>query len=212
MREILFRGKRIYNGEWVEGYLRRTTLFNASEAPPHWRMAFVIEPPFEEPFTCEWAEVDPATVGQYTGLTDKNGKRTDNGEWVEGWYVPPIETDWHKFGTAISYICESGYLEDVTVDPATVGQYTGLNDKNGKRIFEGDIFHIEDEILGVVIFKDGGFRMEEYGLCGTWTESGFDEYGGGWGIIECEPIDWYTIGDMEVIGNIHDNPELMKEG
>ena len=94
----------------------------------------------------------------------------------------------------------------------TLGQFTGLNDKNGKKIFEGDILPIEDEIVAVVIFQDGCFRLEEYGLCGTWTESGFDECGGGWGIIECDPIDWYTIGDMEVIGNIYDNPELLGGG
>lgn len=142
------------------------------------------------------------------------GKRIDNGEWVEGnllgkeLIIPHGQTLYKSPENHLIAIDVLMY----TVDPATVGQYTGLTDKNGKRIFEGDIFHIEDEILGVVIFKDGGFRMEEYGLCGTWTESGFDECGGGWGIIECEPLDWYTIGDMEIIGNIHDNPELLKEG
>lgn len=101
------------------------------------------------------------------------------------------------------------YASMETVRPETICEFTGKLDKNKKKIFEGDIFQLEDDIFAVVIFKDGCFRLEEYGLCGTWTESGYDECGGGYGIIECEPIDWYSLIDMEVIGNIYDNPELI---
>ena len=124
------------------------------------------------------------------------GKRTVIGDWISGFLV-----DGSHIGS---------WLECEPVHPETVGQFTGLTDKNGKKIFEGDIFHLDDEIIAVVIFKDGCFRLEEYGHSGAWTESGFDECGGGWGVIECDPIDWYTIMDMEIIGNIHDNPELME--
>lgn len=103
---------------------------------------------------------------------------------------------------------QSGLSE--TVDPKTVGQFTGLTDKNGKKIFEGDMFRMDEDDIAVVIFKDGCFRLEIHGMCGTYTESGFDECGGGYGIIECDPIDWYYISDMEVIGNVHDNPELLE--
>lgn len=150
MREILFRGKRIDNGEWVEGYLAAYDLICPS-----------------------YPEDTSDATGDYYGQTP--------------------------------------YVGFVEVDPETVGQFTGRKDKNGRGIFEGDIFHLEDEIIAVVIFKDGCFRLEEYGLCGARTESGFDECGGGWGVIECDPIDWYTIWDMEIIGNIHDNPELLED-
>ena len=124
------------------------------------------------------------------------GKMIHNDEWKEGYLVGPNHI--------------GGWVMCEPIHPETVGQFTGLTDKNGKKIFDGDILPIEDEIIAVVIFKDGCFRLEEYGLCGTYTESGYDECGGGWGVIGCDPIDWYTIGNMEVIGNIHDNPELLE--
>ena len=123
------------------------------------------------------------------------GKRIDNGEWVLGWYEPPVEWDGHKFGTTIAYICEEGYLEDAEVDPSTVGQFTGLTDKNGKRIFEGDIVDIltENEEIGVVTYDDGGFWVEADGF----------------------RVDFHTNingTDLEVLYNIHDNPELLEGG
>jgi hypothetical protein len=133
------------------------------------------------------------------------GKRLDNGEWVEG-------SLW-TWGEKIRIHQIFDILDSALwfrVDPGTVGQCTGLCDKNGRKIFEGDMFRMDEDDIAVVIFKDGCFRLEIHGLCGTWTESGFDECGGGYGIIECDPIDWYYIKDMDVIGNIHDNPELLK--
>lgn len=144
MREILFRGKRLYMCDWVEG----TGIFN-------------------------------------------DGTNT----WIS--YNEPNKPI--NFG-----------MKHQTVYAETVGQFTGLTDKNGKKIFEGDIFHLDDEVVAVVIFQNGSFRLEEYGLTGTFTESGFDECGGGWDVIDCSPIDWYTINNMEIIGNIHDNPELLE--
>ena len=132
------------------------------------------------------------------------GKCLANGEWVFG--------DLYHRGKEV--VITSFYAgHHVAVDPTTVGQFTGLLDKNDQRIFEGDLFRDESEDLtAVVIFKDGCFRLEWRGITGTWTESGFDECGGGWGIVDCEPIDYWHIKDMEVIGNIHDNPELLEGG
>ena len=127
------------------------------------------------------------------------GQRHD-GVWEEGYYFARPILDKHFI------LCgENQWM----VKPETICEFTGKLDRNKNKIFEGDIFHIEDDIFAVVIFMDGSFRLEEYGLQGTYTESGWDECGGGYGVIDCSPIDWYTLIDMEVIGNIHDNPELL---
>lgn len=132
-------------------------------------------------------------------------KRNDNGEWVYG----DLMHKHYNFDTKATKVIHNNIM-NYKVIPETIGQYTGMRDKNGKKIFEGDIFKMEDEIVAVIIFHEGCFRLQTWGLCGTYTESGYDECGGGWGIIECEPIDWYYIHDMEVIGNIHDNPEMLE--
>lgn len=93
----------------------------------------------------------------------------------------------------------------VGVIPETVGQFTGLTDKNGKRIFEGDIVHIlgnqtvEDwvyvDYIALIAFLDGGFCA----IDGTIEEHGFRRYA-------LARMDF----ELEVIGNIHDNPELLE--
>ena len=130
------------------------------------------------------------------------GKLEDNGNWIVG--------SFHKSINDCYIIPLPVVTSKSKVIPETVGQFTGLTDKNGKKIFEGDIFQMDDESVAVVIFKDGCFRLEEYFFSGVYTESGFDECGGEWGVVNCDPIDWYFTKDMEVIGNIHDNPELLE--
>ena len=137
MREILFRGKRLDNGDWVEGYLYE-------HEPP--LVGIVSEK--DEPEASKWFIAR-------TGFADWNMSR-------------PVEL--------------------VEVDPSTVGQYTGLKDKNGNRIFEGDMLSIWNDRHDVVVFEDGAFIMED-------TE-----------------IPMRFAIKFEVIGNIHDNPEFMKEG
>jgi uncharacterized phage protein (TIGR01671 family) len=116
------------------------------------------------------------------------GKRLDNGEWVEGslW-------TWGQ-NVHIHHIFDfpDGALW-FRVDPSTIGQYTGLCDKNGKKIFEGDVIKgrywlSEDRIYQVLYDENGFYYFIEKGQ-------------------SCHPD---HIDSVEVIGNIHDNPELMK--
>ena len=144
MREILFRGKRVVNDEWVEGNFCMSAL------------------------------------EQRRGLCGEDG------------YIRLYDSN-------------KGKMEVYKVDRETVGQYTGLKDKNGKKIFEGDIvrhhngslYADSDNIeLGKVYWD------EKY--CG-WrrTSNGAFHHG-------C--VDNYRISPdcvYEVVGNIHDNPELL---
>ena len=138
------------------------------------------------------------------------GKRLDNGEWVEGWYQPETTIKhWNGIqetvGVTIAYKVEDGFLEDTLVDPPTVGQYTGLNDKHGKRIFEGDIVaqnwydydEPRDDSFGKVVFceYDCSFSVMDV------NKDGFMPLG------RCGSYHW----EVEVIGNVHDNPELLEK-
>lgn len=127
------------------------------------------------------------------------GRRLDNGAWEYG--------DLVQFGQKCHTPCKCAIIPgtasgsdplckvllDYEVDPATVGQFTGLKDKNGKEIYEGDILTDEFESIGVVEWRDGAF------------------------FVNFADIDFFQIADcfddsyqMWSIGNIHDNPELLK--
>ena len=111
------------------------------------------------------------------------------------------------------------------VIPETVGQYTGLTDKNGKKIFEGDIFKFNDEVWSSYYTSCGteydSWEVENYGVVGfnedlakyDFVEYKFNENSVEADLHENHDIEFAEfIGDLEVIGNIHDNPELLKEG
>lgn len=146
------------------------------------------------------------------------GKRTDNGEWICGNCV--VQGDKCFIDINISQMFDSAFFENHSfkeVIPETVGQYTGLTDnnrKNKKKIFEGDIvkayfkFNPTDFVIGKVIFEYGTFKIR---VTGTKKNGEFSKY-------TDDNIKAYAIENnfinrgylLEVIGNIHDNPELLK--
>lgn len=125
MREILFRGKQIDNGEWVEGYFTKGIPIYAGVTPD------------VEPDLCQ------------------------------------IKTRGHTF----------------RVETETVGQFTGLCDKNGNKIFEGDVVKIDDKYIDNVVYSNGCFCMDKQIFNYEFTYQDFN----------C----------IEVIGNVFDNPDLI---
>lgn len=124
------------------------------------------------------------------------GKRKDNGEWVYGW----VTTQHKKYteGDLLTEIQSSTFGEgEHYVDTETVGQYTGLKDKNDTKIFEGDIIDFPDR-------SDG----DRYGVIQYDSEE--TEF-----IIICDLFceglgRYHYSRNVEVIGNIYDNPELLR--
>ena len=143
------------------------------------------------------------------------GKCTDTGRWYEGQYIHLHKTtycfkedydrnpdnDIHQivFEEMMDWGLPNRHLR-ADVLPETVGQYTGLTDKNGKKIFEGDIIKgcEYDDIYFVKYFAD-----DNYPAFDVVPEMN----------TECNGLSHLIIVEgIEVIGNIHDNPELLKGG
>ena len=140
------------------------------------------------------------------------GKRMDDGEWVEGYLVKAVGGECMILPVTTEHCGGAEFSEGYHCDPTTVGQYTGLKDKNGKRIFEGDMIKpFDDEVDKMVVeFHHGQFLLCLYGDRGYMAEYGWEEEGN-YGCFEAEPLSSYG-DDIEVIGNIHDNPEMLKGG
>ena len=118
------------------------------------------------------------------------GKQADNEKWVIG-YLSSKHT--------ITIQTHCGHMDEIVICADTVGQFTGLTDKNGKRIFEGDIAKVlqgKDKDIAYVGFENGAFML--YPRTGNIYERTLWEY-------------WYNDWDVEVIGNITDNPELLEK-
>ncbi len=142
MREILFRGKSIMHGDWVYGYL--------NQHRGNIRYDCDCEP-----------------------IAD------------ECYYI----NDWQ------AKIDNGMYGQDYKVDPETVGQFTGLTDRNGVKIFEGDIVRYGDTIHRVVFEQRNGTAY--FGLV--------------YAACETLPFGHYQdLKQIEVIGNVYDNPELLE--
>ena len=132
------------------------------------------------------------------------GKRLGKGEWVEGFFAekkdPLLESDVRN-AFILAQARGDFFATWFPVDPSTVGQYTGLRDKNGKRIFEGDMVSTDIERPYLIVeFRDGCFMF-------NCNDGGEDYYDIMLPILK-DPQSVYKYG--EVIGNIHDNPELLE--
>lgn len=149
-------------------------------------------------------------------------KRADIGEWVEGYYIYHINRTICPFGDSIKpedeqhVIMQDGFSDwnmprdtvHFDIIPETLCQYTGLKDKNGKRIWENDIVLLREEIQD--------YEWKAAVKFGNPNR----EYNWGWQLVpvgECEMnkdiLLWIDmdIANCEVIGNIFDNPELIRQ-
>lgn len=124
------------------------------------------------------------------------GKRVDNGEWITSSSI--MQTNYS--GTFLWY--EGCWRE---VYPETVGQYTGLTDKNGKKIFEGDILQDKFGQIKIVDYCD------EWGAFRTCFVKALNEEGKLVATVGGASFVGTIWRKYEVIGNIHDNPELLEE-
>ena len=141
------------------------------------------------------------------------GKSKNNNEWCYGTYIftddnknGPFRRKPFKESHKIVFWCSGdwnmGGWVDEEVIPETIGQYTGLKDKNGKEIYEGDIIGCHNPNIKHLIFyneKQGRFMAALNGD----IENDY--------INVCGLDDSRWNASKEVIGNIHDNPELIKE-
>ena len=127
------------------------------------------------------------------------GKRVDNGEWVYGNLVEwlnetkDVSIIAHPFGCCIDEVGNLVLIEEpfvCKVHPETIGQYTGRRDKNGVKLFDGDIFTLGDaNIKHITIWHDNGFMGKQIGTKGSMV-----------GLTHWEDR-------IEIIGNIHDEEE-----
>lgn len=132
------------------------------------------------------------------------GKDKAIDQWVYGDYTHNEGLNTHYISRNVNNISRKVW----EVDPESIGQYTGFKDKNGNKIFEGDIVHIKGDGFGgakvgvdyhrVITFHDGTFCLS---LCGCKydTHTGIYEHNGS-----------LSIENWDVIGNVVDTPELMK--
>lgn len=133
------------------------------------------------------------------------GKRIDNGEWIDGYYVKGMnmyDKEVHLIFEPTTIFYSSGETDGfVEVDYSTICQCTGLKDKNGKLIWENDICDRKEKYLEIIKYNKGDWTLDYSYSKGK--ESGYCYCNLGFYALEQEYV--------EVIGNIFDNPELLRK-
>ena len=150
--------------------------------------------------------------------------KTKQGNWAygvpvesrtncENWYIELVKAI--EYETDIEY---STYVESEEIDENTLGQYTGLKDKNGKKIYEGDIvkstykekrnFYGQNYISEMNFTEEVVWSNDYNGWCLKITDDGINLYRR---FNYCEEVRNIKLDNVEVIGNIYDNPELLEE-
>ena len=136
------------------------------------------------------------------------GKREDNGEWVEG-FLSKSRGENKQLELCIDHE-EKGVMCSSIVIPETVGQCTGLKDKNGKPIFEGDVVKLTD--------TNNNIEWKAYVVFGN----PYGEFNWGWNLmyigektkVDTDILLWTEMEETgaycEVIGNVYDNPKLLQ--
>lgn len=132
------------------------------------------------------------------------GKGINTGEWVFGFYTQGSFIDPNTGKETIRHIIDNDMLHDVV--PETIGQFTGLKDKNGKEIYEGDVLKSRSIIHFVEYKEDEGVFVGRFKLGArvpnvTMQQPDFTSLHQWW-------INKY---EKEVVGNIYDNPKLFKQ-
>lgn len=111
-----------------------------------------------------------------------------------------------EYGELHLLFCEHPYIHNMNgariyIDPDTVGQFTGLHDKNGKEIYEGDIIAANGKQIGYIV---GGVRGYCYDVIYTPAKPNGEKDWSLYGVVVSD-----YPNQCEVIGNVHDNPELL---
>lgn len=119
-----------------------------------------------------------------------------NGEWVYGLITNPYD---EKFPNLPAEMRNENGITGIEIDYKTIGQYTSLTDKNGRKIFEGDVIDTPDRLCEVYWFeKNAQFDLR-------FIRNAHNKR-----IINFKGIAMRDLSDYEIIGNIYDNPELLK--
>lgn len=144
------------------------------------------------------------------------GQRCNDGQWVYGYYVESNRS-WaghkpHKSWIVTSVMSNGGFFNVVgryAVKDDTVGQFIGLTDKNGREIYEGDIFTVNGKYPKLVKYLDAHAcfcvaNLYDLNAFPRWPEHC---------VYQQISFNWWKefANEIEVIGNIYDNPELIKE-